>query len=154
MAEEKAERKGKPKGRREGRKRTGEIKESGKAKKPEPEEKIEEKIEVIEEPPSEEVVEKIAEKPFALEAWKPKTGLGMKVKNNEITDIDFILDRGLRILESEIVDTLLPNLKTELMMMTSKRKVWRRPEESIQADAEENSRRQQAALCSIRNCWE
>lgn len=50
-----------------------------------------------------------------LESWIPKTELGRKVKNKEITDIDFILEKGFRILESEIVDTLLPNLNIELL---------------------------------------
>ena len=50
-----------------------------------------------------------------LEEWKPKTSLGRKVKAKEITDIDEILDRGWRILEPEIVDSLLPNLETALI---------------------------------------
>jgi len=50
-----------------------------------------------------------------LESWKPKTELGRKVKNREITDLSEILDKGLTILEPEIVDTLLPNLQTELL---------------------------------------
>ena len=51
------------------------------------------------------------------EGWKPKTSLGIKVKNGEITDIDQILDKRLRILESEIVDALLPNLTTDLLLI-------------------------------------
>ncbi len=50
-------------------------------------------------------------------AWKPKTDLGLKVKNGEITSIDYILDKRIRILEQEIVDKLLPNLTTELLMV-------------------------------------
>ncbi|MEA1993985.1 MAG: 30S ribosomal protein S5 [Euryarchaeota archaeon] len=42
--------------------------------------------------------------------WVPKTGLGRKVKNGEITDIEEILSKGLLIKESKIVDTLLPVL--------------------------------------------
>lgn len=49
-----------------------------------------------------------------LDAWKPKTDLGRKVKNKEINNIDEILDRGYRILEAEIVDTLLPNIEIEI----------------------------------------
>ena len=49
--------------------------------------------------------------------WKPKTSLGVKVKNGEIKDIDEILDKRLRILESEIVDILLPNLNTDLLLI-------------------------------------
>ncbi len=50
-----------------------------------------------------------------LDAWVPKTELGRKVKAQEVTDIDLILDRGERILEPEIVDSLLPNLQVELL---------------------------------------
>ncbi len=51
-----------------------------------------------------------------LENWQPKTELGRKVKNKEITDIDEILDKGLKILEPEIVDALL-DLESELMLI-------------------------------------
>ncbi len=50
-------------------------------------------------------------------AWKPKTGMGKKVKGDEITDIDEILDKGLKILEEGVVDCLLPNLNTELLLI-------------------------------------
>ena len=50
-----------------------------------------------------------------LEGWKPRTSLGRKVKDREITDIDFILDNGYKIMEPEIVDTLIPNLVVELV---------------------------------------
>ena len=54
---------------------------------------------------------------FDKEGWKPKTSLGKKVKNEEITDIDQILDKRGKILEHEIVDVLLPNLSTDLLMI-------------------------------------
>ena len=54
---------------------------------------------------------------FDKEAWNPKTSLGKKVKSGEITKIDEILDNGLKILEPEIIDALLPNLKTELLLI-------------------------------------
>ena len=47
---------------------------------------------------------------FNIENWEPKTELGRKVKDGEITDIDQILDKGLPIMELEIVDALLPDL--------------------------------------------
>lgn len=53
--------------------------------------------------------------PFNIDKWTPKTELGRKVKNRDITNIDEILDNGCRILEPEIVDVLLPNLITELV---------------------------------------
>ena len=52
---------------------------------------------------------------FDRESWSPKTKLGIRVKNGEITNIDEILDQGLTILEAEIVDALLPNLQAELL---------------------------------------
>src|SRR3989338_4509271 len=54
---------------------------------------------------------------FDKESWKPKTELGRKVKNGEITHIDQILDAGLRILEPEIVDILLPEMQSEMLMI-------------------------------------
>lgn len=54
---------------------------------------------------------------FSMEKWHPKTGLGKKVKSGEITSIDEILDQGQRILESEIVDALVENLASDLMMI-------------------------------------
>ena len=49
--------------------------------------------------------------------WKPRTSLGVQVKNKEITNIDKILEEGRTILESEIVDTLIPDLETELLLV-------------------------------------
>lgn len=49
--------------------------------------------------------------------WKPKTSLGMKVKSGEITDIDQILDAGMKILEANIVDVLVPNIQNDLLMV-------------------------------------
>ncbi|MBL7051635.1 MAG: 30S ribosomal protein S5 [Nanoarchaeota archaeon] len=68
-----------------------------------------------------------------LENWKPKTEIGMKVKKGEITDINDILDQGIAILESEIVDALLPDLEVELLEVGQskgkfgggKRSIWR-----------------------------
>ncbi len=52
-----------------------------------------------------------------LEAWKPKSLLGKKVRAGEITDIGEIISNGLKVLEAEIVDTLLPNLENELVLI-------------------------------------
>ena len=49
--------------------------------------------------------------------WKPKTELGMKVKKGEITDIKMLLESKKPILESAIVDVLLPNLRTDLLLI-------------------------------------
>ncbi|MBI4452644.1 30S ribosomal protein S5 [Candidatus Woesearchaeota archaeon] len=64
------------------------------------------------------IVEEVKKKgAFEKEAWNPKTSLGIKVKNGEITSVDYALDRRIRILEPEIVDALLPNLTTDLLMV-------------------------------------
>ncbi|MBI3035676.1 30S ribosomal protein S5 [Candidatus Woesearchaeota archaeon] len=66
----------------------------------------------------EQIVEEAKKKgAFEKEAWKPKTSLGMKIKNGEVSNIDYILDRRIKILESEIVDALIPNLTTDLLMV-------------------------------------
>ena len=52
-----------------------------------------------------------------LDNWVPKTVLGKKVKSGEIKSIDQILDQGLKIREAEIVDTLLPDLETDLILI-------------------------------------
>jgi small subunit ribosomal protein S5 len=51
------------------------------------------------------------------ETWTPKTSIGVKVKSGEITDIDTILDNKFNIMEQEIVDILMPELVTELLLV-------------------------------------
>ena len=64
------------------------------------------------------IVEEVKRKgTFEKELWKPRTSLGMQVKNGEITKIDSILDKRIKILEPEIVDALLSNLTTDLLMV-------------------------------------
>lgn len=53
----------------------------------------------------------------ALEAWKPKTELGQRVKDKEITDINYVLDNGLKIVEPQVIDFLVRNLEQELLMV-------------------------------------
>ncbi|MEM5793857.1 MAG: 30S ribosomal protein S5 [Candidatus Aenigmatarchaeota archaeon] len=52
-----------------------------------------------------------------LEKWQPKTSLGKEVFEGKITDIEEIFKSGRRITEPEIVDKLLPNLKSELILI-------------------------------------
>lgn len=61
--------------------------------------------------------EKSQAKEFNKESWTPKTELGKKVKDDKINKIDFVLDNGMKILESEIVDVLIPNIETELLLI-------------------------------------
>ena len=64
------------------------------------------------------IVEEVKQKgSFEKESWKPKTSLGMKVKSGEITNIDYALDKRIKILEPEIVDALVANLETDLLMV-------------------------------------
>lgn len=66
----------------------------------------------------EEIVEEVKKKEvFEKETWKPKTSLGVKVKNGEVHGIDDVLDKRIKILEPEVVDALLPNLITDLLMV-------------------------------------
>ncbi|MFH0972325.1 MAG: 30S ribosomal protein S5 [Candidatus Micrarchaeota archaeon] len=51
--------------------------------------------------------------------WVPRTELGRKVAAKEVTDIDSILASGKRILEIEIIDVLLPDLKDEVLEIKS-----------------------------------
>ena len=51
-----------------------------------------------------------------LELWKPKTRLGKEVKEGKITDIADILAPGRKIMEAEIVDTLMPTLENDLVL--------------------------------------
>lgn len=52
---------------------------------------------------------------YNKEEWEPKTNLGRMVKEGTITDIDEIFEKGLPIMELEIVNTLLPDLEEEVM---------------------------------------
>jgi len=68
----------------------------------------------------------------ALNAWNPKTKLGQDVRNKKIKDIDEILEAKKKILEAEIVDSLL-NIKSDLISIGQakgkfgggKRRAWR-----------------------------
>ena len=64
-----------------------------------------------------EAVKKIKQGDFDKERWKPKTSIGIRVKSGEINSIDYILDNRISILEHQIVDALMPNLITELLLI-------------------------------------
>lgn len=49
--------------------------------------------------------------------WVPKTELGRKVLKKEITDIMHIFESGKRIAEPEIVDMLLPEMESDIIMI-------------------------------------
>lgn len=50
-----------------------------------------------------------------LEEWTPRTRIGRLVKEGKITSIDEIFAMNMPILEPEMVDYLLPNLKHEII---------------------------------------
>ncbi len=52
-----------------------------------------------------------------LDRWQPKTDLGRKVKSRQITTMDEVIAAGKPILEPEIVDLLLPNLESDLLLI-------------------------------------
>jgi len=54
---------------------------------------------------------------FDVNSWQPKTEVGKKVKECQITDIDELLNMGICIKEPEIVTVLLPNIQNELLMI-------------------------------------
>jgi len=92
-------------------------------KKSEGEVEIEEKeliepvepILVEEEKPPEKIVEAKVEE--ELSRWTPRTNLGKAVSKGEITDINNILDGGMKIKEFQIVDKLIPGLESELILI-------------------------------------
>ena len=78
--------------------------------------KLEVEKDVITEIPEEEAVA-VKRDGIDVSAWQPKTSLGQKVKAGEITDIDQILDKGLKVLEETVIDVLLPNMPNDLLMI-------------------------------------
>lgn len=62
------------------------------------------------------------EQTSSTDNWTPKTDLGRKVKNKEITEIDQVLDCGGVILEAQIVDLLIKTDSELLLIGQSKGK--------------------------------
>ena len=68
-----------------------------------------------------------------LDRWVPKTQLGKEVREGKIKDIEEIFKSNTRIMESEIVDLLMPTIETDLMKVGQakgkfgggKRRPWR-----------------------------
>lgn len=68
----------------------------------------------------------------SISSWKPKTAIGREVKEGKMKDIDSILKNSKKILESEIVDSLL-KLENDLISIGQakgkfgggKRRAWR-----------------------------
>lgn len=60
-----------------------------------------------------------SEKDFEKREWVPKTDLGRRVKSGEIASLEQLYEKGVKILEPEIIDTLLPELREEVLEVTS-----------------------------------
>ena len=90
-----------------------------------------------------------------METWIPRTRLGKMVKAGEIQSIDEILDRGMKIIEPEVVDTLLPGLRSELVNIgQSKGKFGggqRRPFKRTQKKVREGARNKYSYLAVVGN---
>jgi len=74
-----------------------------------------EPILVEEEKPPEKIVEAKIEEELAR--WTPRTNLGKAVSKGEITDVNKILEEGMKIKEFQIVDKLIPDLESELVLI-------------------------------------
>jgi small subunit ribosomal protein S5 len=81
------------------------------------EQELLQEVEEIEEKEIKKEIKELEKKKIDIETWQPKTSIGKDVKAGNITDIDEILDNGLKILESEIVDVLLPGISVELLLV-------------------------------------
>jgi small subunit ribosomal protein S5 len=71
--------------------------------------------EVVIQPQETPVVRPASEEDYPY--WKPKTVLGKEVLGGIVTSIDQVLGSGRKILEPEITDRLVPELKSELILI-------------------------------------
>ena len=53
------------------------------------------------------------------EEWIARTQLGKSVQNGAVTSLDSLLEKGTKILEPQIIDALLPELREEVLEVTS-----------------------------------
>lgn len=49
--------------------------------------------------------------------WIPKTSIGRKVKAGEIKDIKELIDNGIKVKEVGIIDSLMPNIESDLILI-------------------------------------
>jgi len=57
------------------------------------------------------------------ESWKPRTAMGTKVKNGEISSLEDLLNLGKPVLEPEIIDVLLPDMESETLLVKTTQRV-------------------------------
>ena len=118
----------------------GSLKKTTKAHKTPLKKKIEKKAETEKEKKSEKELAIEKAKKETISAWEPKTKLGREVKDGKIKDIDEILDNNRKILEEEIVDSLL-EVQTDLILIGQakgkfgggKRRAWRQTQKKTKA---------------------
>ena len=55
--------------------------------------------------------------PRDVGSWRPRTALGKDVASGSVKDIDEVLAEGRKILEPQVVDFLVPGLKSELIQI-------------------------------------
>lgn len=71
------------------------------------------------------LVRKEEERQRMISDWLPKTAIGRMVKSNEITSMDDFFARGYKVMEPEIIDALLPDIKEKLVHFTKTARVTR-----------------------------
>src|SRR3989338_3967797 len=76
-------------------------------------EKEHEELVVVEETPGE-IIEKVPEE---TSSWTPRTRLGRDVHDGKITTIEEVFERNVPILEPQIVDKLLLNAESDLLLI-------------------------------------
>jgi small subunit ribosomal protein S5 len=57
------------------------------------------------------------------ESWEPKSRVGKKVKEGEITSFEEIVSMGRPVLEPEIIDLLIPDLESETLKIKTTQRV-------------------------------
>jgi small subunit ribosomal protein S5 len=67
------------------------------------------------------MVEKV--RTIGRESWTPRTVMGTKVKNGEITTLEDLIDLGKPVLEPEIIDVLLPDMESETLLVKTTQRV-------------------------------
>lgn len=87
--------------------------------------------------------------------WVPKTELGRQVKAGDIKSIDEIIETGTKIIEPEVVDILLPGMRTELIQIGQAKGKFgggqRRPFKRTQKKIREGARNKYTYLTIIGN---
>jgi len=88
---------------------------------------VEEQKEFEEVKKEQETLERIGSQRFNIESWNPKTKLGKLVREGKINSVEQVFKNGYKILEPEIVDALIPDLKYEYIRLSLSKGKYRRP---------------------------